>query len=239
MAQETRDVGPSMAESSPSRISHHHGLDGLVARFPAHLTALLLSDAPVLAAEAAAILARLGITEAVDEVARLARRPETVARRAGVEALGFMPAEKAGRVVMRALDDTDWTVRKAALTAIAQLAPTGAARELRRRISNRRFASRDEVEQAAFLRALVAAGPEESIPELAHLLNGRKRWGGRHAAIVRAGAARALALVGTPNAAKELSRASGDRNSTVASAVSLCLRHLEQNTGTLPEEDQE
>lgn len=214
-------------------------LDGLVARFPAHLTALLVADDPVLAAEAAAILARLGIVEAVGEVARLARRPEAVARRAGIEALGFMPPDKAGPIVFAALDDADWTVRKAALQTVTRLGAPGAARELRRRISSRRFASRDEVEQAAFLRALVAAGPEASIPELAQLLNGRGRWGGKQAAIVRAGAARALALVGTPEAASELSRASGDRNSTVATAVRLCLRHLEQNSGTLPDEGEE
>ncbi|MDH3428216.1 MAG: hypothetical protein OEM23_07250, partial [Gemmatimonadota bacterium] len=129
----------------------------------------------------------------------------------------------------------DWTVRKAALEAITRLAPHGAARELRRRIASRGFAGRDEAEQAAFLRALVAAGPEEAVPELSELLNGRGRWGGKHAAIVRAGAARALAVVGTPEAATELNRAKADRNSTVASAVSLCLRHLEQNVGTLPD----
>ncbi len=236
---------PTLVRAIPSisdlslRGQIEEALDGLVARFPAQLTALLVADDPMLAAEAAAILARLGIVEAVGEVARLSRRPETVARRAGVEALGFMPADKAGPVLLEALDDSDWTVRKAALQAITRLAPAGAARELRRRISSRRFASHDDVEQAAFLAALAAADPQESVPELAKLLNGRGRWGRKHAAIVRAGAARALALVGTPEAARELSRASGDRSPTVATAVRLCLRHLEQNSGTLPDEAQE
>ncbi|MCH8920581.1 MAG: HEAT repeat domain-containing protein, partial [Chloroflexi bacterium] len=122
---------------------------------------------------------------------------------------------------------------------ITHLTPVGAARDLRQRISSRRFAGRDEVEQAAFLMALVAVGPEESVPELAQLLNGRGRWGGKQAAIVRAGAARALASVGTPAAVQELEKAKSDRNSTVTNAVQLCLRHLEQTHEVLPDEDEE
>jgi len=141
--------------------------------------------------------------------------------------------------VIEALDDTDWTVRKAALQALTQLAPEGAAEQLRKRIASRRFASRDEIEQTAFLRALVSAGPDESVPELAQLLNGRGRWGGKQAAIVRAGAARALVLVGTPEAAAELEKAKNDRNSTVANAVRLSLKNLEKNHEDLLGEDPE
>ncbi len=197
------------------------------------------SDDPVLAAEAAMTLARLGIVSAVKDLARLAQRPETVARRAAIEALGFMSADEAGPSVFAALDDLDWTVRKTALLAITRLAPPGAAQNLRQQITSRRFASREEVEQAAFLRALVAAGPEDSVPELAILLNGRGRWGGKQAAIVRAGAARALASVATPEAVQELNKAKGDKNSTVSDAVRLCLRHLEQTSESHPEEDEE
>ncbi len=229
---------PSVSDPS-LRGRIEQAIDSLVARFPAHLIELLIADDPVLAAESALILARLGVVSAVRDLIRLASRPETVARRAGIEALAVMPADEAGPIVLGALDDPDWTVRKTALQSITRLTPVGAARDLRQRISSRRFAGRDEVEQAAFLMALVAVGPEESVPELAQLLNGRGRWGGKHAAIVRAGAARALASVGTPAAAQELEKAKSDRNSTVANAVQLCLRHLEQTHEVLPDEDEE
>ena len=229
---------PSVSDPS-LRGRIEQAIDSLVARFPEHLIELLIADDPVLAAESALILARLGVVSAVRDLIQLASRPETVARRAGIEALAVMPADEAGPIVLGALDDPDWTVRKTALQAITRLAPVGAARDLRQRISSRRFAGRDEVEQAAFLMALVAVGPEESVPELAQLLNGRGRWGGKHAAIVRAGAARALASVGTPAAVQELEKAKSDRNSTVANAVQLCLRHLEQTHEVLPDEDEE
>ncbi len=229
---------PSVSDPS-LRGRIEQAIDSLVARFPEHLIELLIADDPVLAAESALILARMGVVSAVRDLIQLASRPETVARRAGIEALAVMPADEAGPIVLGALDDPDWTVRKTALQAITRLAPVGAARDLRQRISSRRFAGRDEVEQAAFLMALVAAGPEESVPELAQLLNGRGRWGGKHAAIVRAGAARALASVGTPAAVQELEKAKSDRNSTVANAVQLCLRHLEQTHEVLPDEDEE
>jgi HEAT repeat protein len=236
---------PTLVRALPSvsdpnlRNRIEQAIDGLVARFPAHMTELLGSDDPVLAAEAAMTLARLGIVSAVKDLARLAKRPETVARRAAIEALGFMPADESGPCVFAALDDPDWTVRKTALLAITQLAPPGAAQDLRQHITSRRFASREEVEQAAFLRALVAAGPEESVAELALLLNGRGRWGGKQAAIVRAGAARALASVGTPKAIQELNKAEHDKNSTVKDAVRLCLRHVEQTRESHPDEDEE
>jgi HEAT repeat protein len=236
---------PTLVRALPSvsdpnlRERIEQAIDDLVARFPAHMTELLGSDDPVLAAEAAMTLARLGIVSAVKDLARLAQRPETVARRAAIEALGFMSADEAGPSVFAALDDLDWTVRKTALGAITRLAPPGAAQNLRQHITSRRFASREEVEQAAFLRALVSAGPEDSVPELAILLNGRGRWGGKQAAIVRAGAARALASVATPEAVQELNKAKGDKNSTVSDAVRLCLRHLEQTSESHPEEDEE
>jgi HEAT repeat protein len=208
-------------------------LDDLVARFPDQLATLTSADDPMLAAEAAKIIARLGLVDALGDLVRMTKRVESIARRAGVEALGHMPVERAGATVLRALDDDDWTVRKAALEAITRLTPPGATRELRRHIASRSFAGRDEVEQAVFLRTLVVAGPEEAVPELSRLLNGRGRWGVKHAPIVRAGAARALALVGTPAAVAVLTKAMKDRNSTVADAVRLSLRHLEQNVGTL------
>lgn len=225
---------PAMTELS-LRGQVEEALDDLVAQFPDQLTVLTSADDPMLAAEAAKIIARLGLADAVPDLVGLSRRAESVARRAGVEALGHMPADQAGGAVFKALDDDDWTVRKAALEAVTRLAPAGAARELRRRIASRRFAGRDEVEQAAFLRALVAAGADDAVPELSQLLNGRGRWGGKQAAIVRAGAARALAVVATPEAAAALNKAKDDRNATVESAVRLCLRHLEQNLGTLPD----
>ena len=190
----------------------------------------------MLAAQAANILARLGIVEAVPDVLQLARRTDVMARRAAVEALGYLETDEAGPILFRALDDHDWTVRKAALQSIARVVPEGTGSQLRQRISSRQFTNREEVEQMAFLRTLVAAGPDEAVPELAKLLNARRRWGSRQPAIVRAGAARALALVGTSQAAAELARASDDKNPSVAEAVRLCLKHLEQNVGTLPED---
>jgi HEAT repeat protein len=201
-------------------------LDRLILRFPLHVTRLLGAEDPMLSAEAAGIVSRLGLSDAVEGLIKAAQRPEAIARRAAIEALGHIDSEEANRAVTAALDDSDAIVRVAAVTAAALRDGREAADAIRRAIGSRGFATRDAGEQMAFLKSLVALSGETAVETLSELLNGRHWWFLRHAPALRASAARALAIVGTPAAVEALREAENDRTATVAHAVRVSLRHI-------------
>lgn len=205
-------------------------LDRLILRFPHQVTRLLRAEDPMLAAEAAGIVARLGVEDAVEGLIEAAQRPEAVTRRAAVAALGETDSERACQTLFSSLDDEDAAVRVAAVGALTHLGGPRAEEAIREEVSSRGFASRDAAEQMAYLKGLVAMSGDGAVAPLAGLLNGRRWWGGRHAPALRASAARGLAMVGTPEAVAALREAADDRASTVAHAVRVSLRHVEASS---------
>lgn len=206
-------------------------LDRLILRFPGQVTGLLQAEDPMLAAEAAVIVARLGVPGAVEGLIHASRRPEAIARRAAVAALGHAGSEDATEALFTALADTEPAVRVAAVTALAHIGGPRAEEAIRREVEARGFASRDPAEQMAHLKSLVAVSGDDAVHTLAELLTGRRFLFLRHPSALRASAARALGLIGTPQAARVLREAASDRASSVASAVRVSLRHLEQGSG--------
>lgn len=209
------------------RAQVEEALDRLILRFPRHVTRLLQAEDPMLSAEASGIVARLGVPGAVEGLVQAARRPETIARRAAVEALGHSEAEEAAEPVFAALGDAEPVVRVAAVGALARLGGPQAEAALRGEVEARGFASREPAEQMAYLKGLVAVAGDDAVTPLAELLNGRRWWGGRHAPSLRASAARALAILATPEAVAALRAALDDRSSAVAHAARVSLRHVE------------
>jgi len=211
------------------RTQVEEALDRLILRFPRHVTRLLDAEDPMLAAEAASIVSRLGLSDAVEGLVEAARRPEAIARRAAIEALGHIDSDEAIRVVAGALEDADPAVRVAAVTAATRRDGPEAEEAIRRAVGSRGFSTRDAGEQMAFLKGLVALSGDEAVETLAELLNGRRWWFMRHAPSLRASAARALAIVGTPEAVEALREAREDRTAAVAHAVRVSLRHIGQD----------
>lgn len=209
-------------------------LDRLTQQFPRHITMLLKAEDPMLAAEAAGIVARLGVPDALQSLIDAATRPEAIARKAAVRALGHCDPAAATSVVLAALGDDDAMVRVAAADALALIGGPPAAEAIRRAIDSRRFAGRDTAEQMAFLKALVDLSDVDSVQVLSDLLNGRRWLVFKHAPSLRASAARALGALGTTEAAEALKRAENDSATTVASAVRVSLRHVEQGPGPTP-----
>jgi HEAT repeat protein len=201
------------------------------------VTRLLDAEDPMLSAEAAGIVSRLGLAEAAEGLIEAAKRPEAIARRAAIEALGRFESEEANRAVAAALEDPDPAVRVAAVTAVAQRDGPEAEEAIRRAIGSRAFVTRDAGEQMAFLKGLVALSGDAAVDTLSELLNGRRWWFLRHAPALRASAARALALVSTPAAVEALREARKDRTATVAHAVRVSLRHIGQDPDSALEGD--
>ncbi|MFQ5890885.1 MAG: HEAT repeat domain-containing protein [Gemmatimonadota bacterium] len=203
-----------------------HSLDRLVGAHPQQIIGLLRSDDPVLAGEAARIVARLRIAEAEPELVRLVKRPEEPARQAAIEALTALGSRAGAQALFTALEDASREVRLSAARAISELKPEGADRVMLGWIGGADLRERDPTEQMAFLKAYALVAGESGARVLDGLLNGRRWYGGRHPPSVRASAARALGMLGTDEARRALEKAAGDRNAQVRSAVRVSLRAL-------------
>lgn len=219
-------------------------LDRLVGANPEYVVDLLSAEDPMLAAEAARIVARLGLREAEPHLVELTKRPEDVTRQAAIEGLAILGSDAGAEAVAAALSDSGKDIRMAAVKAIVAVGAGGAADLLAKTI-RRSISDRDQGEQMAFMRAYATVARGEAVPLLAKLLNGRKWWGGRRSPDTRACAARALAIVGSPAAKAALGKAASDRAAPVKSAVRVALRAIDSDSderlraAALPDEAEE
>ena len=202
-------------------------LDRLVSAHPDSILTLLRAEDPMLAAEAARIVARLRINDAEPALTELSERPEIVVRLAALEALASLESATGVKALIAAMGDTEREIRTAATAAIERIRPPGAAEELQRRLQAGAVRGYDDVEQMNFLKTCVAVCGDTIVAELSQILNGRRWWGGRSPPAFRASAARALGLVGTDEARRELQKSAGDKTASVNSAVRAALRDLE------------
>ena len=202
-------------------------LDRLVSAHPEPILTLLRAEDPMLAAEAARIVARLHISNAESALTELSQRPESVVRLAALEALASLESATGVRALFEAMGDPDREIRTAATEAIDRIRPPGAAEELQQRLQTGAVRGYDDVEQMNFLKTCVAVCGDTIVADLSQILNGRRWWGGRRPPTFRASAARALGLVGTDEARRELQKSAGDKTASVNSAVRAALRDLE------------
>ena len=204
-------------------------LDRLVSANSGYVVDLLSAEDPMLAAEAARIVGRLGLTDAEPYLIELSKRPEDITRQAAIEALAILGSAAGAEALTEALSDSGKDIRMAAVNAMAAVRPEGAGPLLANIISSD-LGDRDQGEQMAFLRAYAAIERDAAVPLLAKVLNGRKWWGGRHPSTLRGCAARALGVVGTPEARKALERAADDKTAAVKGAVRVALRYIDTDS---------
>lgn len=205
-------------------------LDRLVGANPDYVVDLLSAEDPMLAAEAARIVGRLGLREAEPDLIELSKRPEDVTRQAAIEALATLGSAVGGAALAEALRDPGRDIRMAAVNAIVAVRPEGVAALLAGIIGEAGFSVREQGEQMAFMRAYAALAGDEGVHLLEKILNGRKWWGGRRSPATRACAARALAVLGTDEARSALRKAASDRAAPVKSAVRVALRAIDQDS---------
>jgi HEAT repeat protein len=157
----------------------------------------------------------------------LSQRPESVVRLAALEALASLESATGVKALFAAMGDSDREIRTAATDAIERTRPPGAAEELQHRLHAGALQGYDDVEQMNFLKTCVAVCGDTIVADLSQILNGRRWWGGRRPPALRAGAARALGLLGTDEARRELQKSAGDKTASVNSAVRAAVRDLE------------
>jgi len=204
-------------------------LDRLVGAKPGYVEDLLAAEDPMLAAEAARIVGRIGLTEAEADLVELSKRPEEVTRQAAIEALAALGSDAGAQVLARALTDPGKEIRMAAVQAVQAVRPAG-LEQLLGRIIDSEVPGRDQAEQMAFLRTYATLAGEDAVPRLSRILNGRRWWGGRRPPTLRACAARALALVGSSGARAALEKAADDRAAAVKSSVRVSLKAIDADS---------
>ena len=106
-------------------------LDRLVSAHPEPILTLLRAEDPMLAAEAARIVARLRIRNAESALTELSQRPESVVRLAALEALASLESATGVKALFAAMGDSD---RESApdLRALLKSCSTGSMRALYR-----------------------------------------------------------------------------------------------------------
>jgi len=194
-------------------------LDRLASMSPEMMSGLIRSEDPRIAAEAAKIAARLKMSGAAEAIAGLLRRPSAEVRLAAVEALVALRTSIAGAPLIKALDDSNRDVRVAAARGLSELQYGPGAKKLEEHVTGKELMKRDLTEQVAFFEAYALTAGDEGTRLLAKMLNGRRFLWVKYPTKMRACAARALGLVGGPEASAALSAAEKDKDAMVLSAV--------------------
>jgi HEAT repeat protein len=194
-------------------------LDRLASKNPGLMAAMIKSEDPRVAAEAAKIAGRLKMAGTAEAIASLLRREEPEVRLAGVQALVEMRTSMAGAPLLKALGDNQRDVRVAAARGLAALRFSPGTDELEAYIKGKELQKRDLTEQLAFFEAYAEAAGPRAVKLLSKLLNGRRVLWMKHPSSVRACAARALGIIGGRDADAELDLAELDKDPMVLSAV--------------------
>lgn len=204
-------------------------LDRLASMNPKLMPGLVASDDPRVAAEAAKIAGRLKMGGTAEPISQLLKRPEQEVRLAAVEALVALRTSMAGGPLMGALTDTSREVRVAAAKGIAKLKYNPGAQQLEGLIKGNELRKRDLTEQLAFFEAYACSAGPKGIQLLGRMLNGRRFLWFKYPSPLRACAARALGLLGGPQADEELNVAEMEKDPMVLSAVHAARREPEEN----------
>ncbi len=199
-------------------------LERLAALSPGLVANLVRSDDPRTAASAAGLAARLRLSGTADALAELVKRQDPRVRLAGVEGLVALQSTVGGGPLLEALEDESRDVRVAAARGLAELRYSPGAVQLEKHVTGSELQRRDLTEQLAFFEAYARAAGTRGVKLLGRMLNGRRALWRKYPSRVRACAARALGLVGGPEAQQALQAAGRDRDPMVLSAVHAATR---------------
>jgi hypothetical protein len=197
---------------------------GIAERNRSAVVRLLTESDPVVASGAARLAGDIQIAEAGPALAGLLAHEDATVRLAAIEAASDLKASTAAGALLHTLDDPEREVRIAAAKALGVLRYGPAAKQLQEIAESREIREADISEKVAVFEALALVAEDQAVPMLDKLLNGKGFLGKREPSEVRAAAALGLGKVNTPGAKQVLSRASGDEDPVVRTAVNRALR---------------
>jgi hypothetical protein len=213
-----------VSESSAVRDRLAAAVDGLAARYPGEIDALLRSSEPVLVKGAARAAGRAGLGQCVRGLQAALSHPDGTVRLAAVEGLVAIRLTPALLALIPALEDPDREVRVAAARALGAVRFASARDALGAALDGRRLKEADLTEKRVFYEAYGAVGGKAAVDRLGAVLNDRRLLGRRAPSELRACAALGLAQVGSPAAREQLERSEKDDDPVVRNAVLKALR---------------
>ncbi|BAH38764.1 hypothetical protein GAU_1722 [Gemmatimonas aurantiaca T-27] len=212
------------ASASPARASIERASLRLAGAHTAELNRLLEHPKEAVVRGALRLVAQLGTAAAVPGLARLLRVAEAQIRAEAVGVLADIGSPSALQALERAIDDADRDVRVATYRAIGTRKHGGALPRLLDAIRRKETRSADLGEKMALFEAFGSLCGNSGVNELDTLLNARGLLGAKENAEIRACAARALGLIGTPMAMGSLQRAADTKDLVVRNAVARAMR---------------
>ncbi|HEY0931513.1 MAG TPA: HEAT repeat domain-containing protein [Gemmatimonas sp.] len=212
------------ASASPARASIEKASLRLAGAHTAELNRLLEHPKDTVVRGALRLVAQLGTAAAVPGLARLLRVAETQVRAEAVGVLADIGSPSALQALERAIDDADRDVRVATYRAIGTRKHAGALPRLLDAIRRKDTRGADLGEKMALFEAFGAMCGNSGVNEMDTLLNARGLLGAKENAEMRACAARALGLIGTPMAMSALQRAADTKDLVVRNAVARAMR---------------
>ncbi len=146
------------------------------------------------------ILGRIGKEQAFPHIQKAFGHEEVRVRREAIQALGLIGGQKAIGLLIKALTDNDIRIRSMAAINLGKIGKAAGLIPLLEVVQSKDFPKGDPTEIKAFFDAIGMIGSNEALLVLRQLLE-RKSWFGRGKTDdVRMGSARALGLIGTPEA---------------------------------------
>jgi len=215
-------LGTSAA--SPARAAIERASLRLAGSHTGELARLLEHDDPAVVRGAVRVAASLATPAAVPGLSRVLRGTDVALRMDAVAALAGIGSPGALQALERGVDDEDRDVRVATYRVIASRKHASALPRLAQVLRRKEIRTADLGEKMAVFEAYGTLCGEAGVGELDALLNARGMLGAKEPAELRACAARALGLIGTPSAIGALQRASDTKDVVVRSAVARAMR---------------
>ena len=167
------------------------------------------------------ILGRIGREQAFPYLQKTFHHEEVRVRRETVQAFGLIGGPKAIGLLVRALTDGDVRIRSMAAINLGKIGKNTGLIPLLEVVQSKDFPKNDPTEIKAFFDSIGMIGSNEALPVLRQLLE-KKSWFGRGKTDeMRIGAARAMAMIGTPEAKAVLDSGQQSKDEAVREA---CLR---------------
>jgi hypothetical protein len=169
------------------------------------------------------ILGRIGEEKSLAFVLKAFNHEEIRVRREAVQAMGLIGGSKAVGLLVKALTDVDVRIRCMAAINLGKVSKEAGLIPLLEVVQSKDFYKREPVEIKAFFNAIGMAGSNEAVPILEQILR-RKSWFGRGPMDeIRLGAARAMAMIGTPEARAILEEGKSSKDDFIRDACAQAL----------------
>ncbi len=191
---------------------------------PQGVFGLLQSRDELVVSGAVRLVGTLGLPQAAKALGTLLQTAPLPVRRAVVETAIELPSAALAPALEKALFNEDRAVRIGAARALGLTGNRASAGALEDILAGPEFRDTDVGEKVAFFDAYGRLAGGQGVDFLSRMLNGKGLFGYREPAENRAGAARALGIIGNPAATQALERSVDDPDPVVRTAVNRALR---------------